>query len=256
MATPNIQTIDLANFLESSPMPTTDVKFTFEDKNSGEKLELHAHKLVLVIGSEVFMAQFYGPHKEERDTIPVEDSSYDTFKILLELLYNKKVSLENLSFNLLAELYYLANKLLMDKMKDSIIQEVSSRKLVSGNLLEAAAVAEDKVLLERFSESLYQVCINFVNENVRSVFDIFDSLAPGEASSLALHRLMAKASRIQPIQQAEPPVCENCKHSPCIHGQDFTKDNFVKKDKITGKNVMSTCSASFESKYVFKYKCK
>ena len=80
-------------------------------------MELHAHKLVLAVGCEVFMAQFYGLHPEDGDTIPVEDSSYDAFKILLELLYNKKVSFENLGFSLLAELYTLADKLLLDKIK-------------------------------------------------------------------------------------------------------------------------------------------
>jgi len=238
MATPNIQTIDLTQFRETSPTPTYDVKFTFEDKNSGEKLKLHAHKLVLAVGCEVFMAQFYGPHMDVRDTIPVEDFSYDSYKILLELLYNKKVSLENLSFSLLAEMYSLADKLLLDKMKDSILQEVSSRKMVSGNLLEATMVAEDHVIWERFSETLYQVCVKFVHENIQSVDDIYDSLAPAGASTL--HRLMAKANRTQPIQQDESPVCQNCKHSPCLHGQDVTKDNFVTKAKVRVQNSVYT----------------
>ena len=47
MAVPNIQTIDIANIRENSSRPTTDVKFIFVDKDSGEKLELNAHKLIL-----------------------------------------------------------------------------------------------------------------------------------------------------------------------------------------------------------------
>ena len=66
MAISNIQTIDLAHIRENFPTPTCDVKFTFEDKNSGAKSELPAHKLVLALGCDVFMAQFYGPLKEER----------------------------------------------------------------------------------------------------------------------------------------------------------------------------------------------
>jgi len=228
MPIPNVQTVDLAQFRESSPI-TADVKFTFEDKNSGEKSELLAHKFVLAVGCDVFMAQFYGPHWENRDTILVQDSSYDAFKILVDLLYNKKVSFENLSFSLLIELFYLADKFILDKMKDVIIHEVSSRKLVSGKLLEAATVAQDKVYLESFSEALFKACVKFVKENMRSVFEIFDSLVPGEANADTLHRLMAKANRIHD----EPPVCENCKGSPCLHGQDVTIDNFVIKAKIT-----------------------
>jgi hypothetical protein len=65
MAIPNIQTIDMANIRENSPKPTTDVKFTFVDQKSGEKLELNAHKLILAFGSEVFMTQFWVDQRRE-----------------------------------------------------------------------------------------------------------------------------------------------------------------------------------------------
>ena len=68
---------------------------------------MHAHKLILAFGSEVFKTQFFGLLKETRDTIPVEDASYDTFKILLDVLYYKKPSMGKASFQLMAELYYL-----------------------------------------------------------------------------------------------------------------------------------------------------
>jgi len=176
------------------------------------------------------MAQFYGPYKEERDTIPVEDSTFDAFKILLDLLYNKTVSFESLGFELLADLFYLAKKLLLDKLKDSIIQEVSSRKMTPEKLLEAVKLAEDQVHMERFSEAVFKVCAKFVEENIRSVFEIFEKEAPGGGNSLTLHRLMAKANSIQ--HEPSAPVCENCKHHPCLHGQILTKDNFVIKARI------------------------
>jgi len=203
MAISNIQTIDLAHIRETFPSPTCDVKFTFEDKNSGVKSELPAHKLVLALGCDVFMAQFYGPHKEERDTIPVEDSSVDAFKLLLELLYNKKVAFKNLGFKLLAELFYLADKFILDNLKDIIILEVSSMKIVSEKLLEAAQVAEDQAHLERFSEALYKVCVKFVRKNIESVFEIFDREDPGVDSSFTLHRLMAKAKKEKQQQTEE-----------------------------------------------------
>jgi hypothetical protein len=57
---------------------------------------------------------------------------------------------------------------------------------------------------------------------------IFDGEEAEGANSITLHRLMAKASRID----IEPPLCENCKHSPCLDGELLTKDNFVIKDKL------------------------
>jgi len=230
MTASNIQTIDLAHIRENCPTPTSDVKFTFVDQNSGKKSELLAHKLVLAFGSEVFMAQFYGPFKEERDIIPVEDSSFDAFKMLLDLMYNKEVIFENLDFQLLADLFNLANKFLLDEVKDSIVEEVSTRKMISGKLVEAAKVAEEQAHLEKFSEALSGVCVKFVKENIQSVFKIFDSEAPGGDNSVILHRLMAKGNRIQ--LDAIQIVCDNCKHHPCLHGQVVTRDNFVTKANI------------------------
>ena len=66
MSAPNIQTVDLTQFRES-PSLTSDVRFIFK----GQVQELPAHKFVLAVGSEVFMAQFYGTLKENMDAIPI-----------------------------------------------------------------------------------------------------------------------------------------------------------------------------------------
>eukprot|EP00092_Neocalanus_flemingeri_P025680 GFUD01027841.1.p1 GENE.GFUD01027841.1~~GFUD01027841.1.p1 ORF type:complete len:284 (+),score=64.03 GFUD01027841.1:59-853(+) len=200
MAASNMQTIDLAHIRKScltQCTPTSDVKFTFVDQNTGQCLELYAHKLILAFGSEVFMAQFYGTLKEKRDIIAVDDSSFDAFKTLLDLMYNKKVTLKEMSFMFLAELFYLAHKFLMDKLQDFIINEVYTRKITSEQLLEAATVAENHKQLGRFSESVYGICVMFIRVNIESVFEIFDSEEAGGANSLILHRLMAEGNRIE-----------------------------------------------------------
>jgi len=229
---PNIQTIDLASVRESasSPYPPCDVKFTFVDKDTGEKAEIPAHMFILSCGSPVFNAQFYGTMKDEKESIVVEDVTLDAFKIFLDTLYNKEVSLSGLDFHILAELFYLANKHHLDLMKDSIIDEVSSRKVVSGQVVEAAKVAENNVHLERFSDSLYSICSMFVKNNPGSVLEIFNSEEIGEENSCTLHRLMARAYRTQPIPPTQ--TCENCKENPCLHGEMLTKDNFVVGAKI------------------------
>ena len=153
MVTPNIQTVDLA-MIRESPSQTSDVKFIFKDRTTGEVKELLAHKLVLAVGSEVFMAQFFGSLKEDKDTIPVEDVSFEAFKILLDMLYNKKVALTEVSLALLAEVYSLADKYLLGKMQDLIIQDVASREMNAGVLIEAARLADDNFCLEKFSETI------------------------------------------------------------------------------------------------------
>eukprot|EP00092_Neocalanus_flemingeri_P030009 GFUD01032579.1.p1 GENE.GFUD01032579.1~~GFUD01032579.1.p1 ORF type:complete len:340 (-),score=86.10 GFUD01032579.1:135-1091(-) len=201
MAAPNIQTIDLmATLRDISPNPTSDVTFTFVDESTGETSQLAAHKLVLACGSTVFMAQFYGPIQEKKDSIPVEDSTIGTFKIFLDVLYNKKVSLESMDYQLLGELFYLANKHYLDTLKDAIVQEVSARKLVSGQVLEVAKVAENHAHLEKFANALFQICSSFVKDNPEATLEMCNNEEVGEENSMTLHRLLARASRAKPRQ--------------------------------------------------------
>jgi len=229
MAIPNFQTIDIAKIRETAPQQTSDIKFEFVDKNSGEKRELLAHKFVLAFGSEVFMAQFFGSLKEERETILVEDASFDAFKMFLDLLYNKKVSTDKAGFKLLAELFYLSDKYIMIEMQELVIQEVSSRKIVPGTLLEAAKFAEESVHMEKFSMSILKICASFIKEDIVSVLEIFNSEEVGGANSLLLHRLMAKSSQI-----VVKSVCKNCKQmqSTCLRGKKVTEANFVTDAKV------------------------
>eukprot|EP00092_Neocalanus_flemingeri_P065133 GFUD01079129.1.p1 GENE.GFUD01079129.1~~GFUD01079129.1.p1 ORF type:complete len:311 (-),score=78.63 GFUD01079129.1:64-996(-) len=200
MVDPNIQTIDLVASIcgISSPHPTFDVSFTFVDDTTGEKGEIFAHKLILACGSSVFMAQFYGSSKEEKDSIPVEDSSVEVFQVFIAILYNKKVTFEDMDFQQLGELFHLADKYLLYKLQNAIVQEVSSRKIVAEEVIEAVKVAEVHTPLGKFSNALHQICSSFVRDNPKSVLQIFNAEEVGEESSLTLHRLMLRASRSKP----------------------------------------------------------
>ena len=167
------------------------------------------------------MTQFFGSMKEERDTIPVEDASFDAFKIFLDVLYNKKISMGQASFKLMAKLYYLADKYLMAGLQEVIIQEVASRKFISGDLIEAAKVAEENVHMEKFSESIIKICSAHIKYEYQSVLEIFKSEEAGSANSLILHRLMGKASMLTKDD------CDNCKQSPCLRGKKLSEENFV-----------------------------
>jgi len=226
MTDPNIQTIDLVTKLRYSdinPDPTCDVTFSFQNQSTGQKSQLFAHKLILACGSPVFMTQFFGSF-EEKDPVPIEDSSIEAFRVLLDILYNKKVPLECLEFQFLGEISYLAKKYHLNILEDSIAQEVSSRKMTIAKLLEAAKVAESNAHLEMFSNSLYLICSTFVKENPESVLEVFDQEEIGEENSYTLHRLMVRAKR---TKLNPPPICDNCKQNPCLHGQVLSRNNFV-----------------------------
>ena len=108
MAVSNIQTIDLIEFFNNNP-EVSDVKFKFKNHDYNKEEVLVANRVVLSCGSDVFRTQFFGS-VQDQDFINITDASFEAFKYFLDILYNKQVIWEDLSFKLLAEMFYLAEK--------------------------------------------------------------------------------------------------------------------------------------------------
>ena len=59
------------------------------------------------------------------------------------------------------------------KLESFLLAEVSSREIVSEELLVFAKGAGENLHMEKFSSSLYVTCVNFVRENMDKVLEIF-----------------------------------------------------------------------------------
>ena len=228
MEVPNIQTIDLSSFLQANSA-MVDVKFIFSSPDSNEVQELPAHKLVLSCASQVFRTQFYGSIPGDQDAIPVTDSSFEAFKIFIDILYNKKVDLKTLTFQLLGEVFYLAEKYHIDTLKKLVTNSVMAKRIDADNLLTAAKVAEENYHMEEFANALYETCSNFVSENPFQVLKMFANLESQEdgESSTSLTRVTARVLSMRHVDR-----CKNCGHSPCLDGVLLTKDNYVLDARI------------------------
>jgi len=225
MAVPNIQTIDLANYLRAHPV-MADVKFKFKDSETKETREILAHKLVLSCASEVFKAQFYGDDLDEIEII-IEDSSLEAFKIFLEILYNVKVDLKELSFQLLSEMFYLGEKYRIDMLKKEVIDNLPIKEINADNLLMAAKVVENNSSLETFSKVLYDMCTRFVFKHPFIVLKLFTTEMDEGESISSLKKITARM-----FGTGEMENCMNCKHSPCLSSEYLSMENFVLDAKI------------------------
>jgi len=218
---PTIQSIDLSSLRETSDL--TDVKFIFSDPgNKGDKV-IKANKTILACGSEVFKTQFFGSIPGS-DSVPVQDSSIEIFSIFVDVLYNIKVDLKEMSLKLLGKLFYLAEKYHVDGLKDAIIKNVLSRKIEANDLIEANGVAEENAFLLDFATSVNKLCSDFVLNNNLGFLELCYKLEVEESTSATLHILMAKAYSMRNMMK---PICKNCRHHPCLDGKPVTKDNFV-----------------------------
>ena len=56
-----------------------------------DKREIKAHKFILAASSPVFKGMFFGPMKESKDVIDVKETTFESFKKLIEYIYHVDV---------------------------------------------------------------------------------------------------------------------------------------------------------------------
>ncbi|KAH8398990.1 hypothetical protein KR222_009201 [Zaprionus bogoriensis] len=118
---------------------------------------LKGHKLILSAASPVFEAMFYGPMQElePEPEIEIHDISAPIFKVLLEYIYAGSVDYECLQLEECIELYYAAEKYLLDGLiADSLL--AVTHKLRFSNVLPALELSVCMGL-----DSLLDVCMSF-----------------------------------------------------------------------------------------------
>jgi len=215
-----------------------DVTFSFEEISSvaGSSKEIKANKAILAVASEVFKTQFFGSIPAG-NVVPVEDSNAEAFGIFIDILYNVKIELKDFNPKLLGDLFYLAEKYQVHTVKDAIVKDVKLRQIEIKDVLEILKVAESKVQLVQFADSLYKLCLKVIlksSDNIIKVFGMFDPDVEDECTSRLLHRLMFKAQYLKDeLDETDGKLCSNCQHFPCLNGVAVNIDNFVKNAEVT-----------------------
>jgi len=196
-----------------------DVTFILTELGSSSCSEVHANKAVLASLSEVFETQFFGSVPSD-NTIRVEDTNFDAFKIFIDILYNVKQDVTQFSFQLLGDLFYLAEKYQVKAVKTAIVKTVKSINLESHEVLEALKIAETFSHLKEFAETLEGICTKFASGS--KVLELFRKSEVNEECSFKLHELMIKVGK-----KENEHYCENCYQHPCINDSALSRENFV-----------------------------
>ncbi|KAH8400805.1 hypothetical protein KR009_001076 [Drosophila setifemur] len=115
------------------------------------------HKLILSAASPVFEAMFYGPlqDNEPEPEIEIHDISANVFKVLIEYIYTGFVDYNDLELVACIELYYAAEKYLLEELIADALMAVT-RKLRFANILPALELSVCMGL-----DSLLEVCMTF-----------------------------------------------------------------------------------------------
>ena len=133
---------------------------------------LRGHKKVMAIKSSTFEAMFYGPLKENKEPIVIEETTFEAFKNMLNFLHD---IVEDWSKAELTELLHMANlgeRYNLPKMKLKVLEHLKNFTVTEDNLLETAATAEEFSCLGLESEVLLQACSSFLQDSLVTPGDL------------------------------------------------------------------------------------
>jgi len=202
--------------------PPTDVRFWFKDEGGATK-EVKAHRTVLAAVSEVFYRQFYGSLEVEND-IEIKDACQEVFLTMIEYIYNKKLVFKDVSLGFLASLFYLADKYNIEDLRDEIVAYIPEYEITKENVLNVALLAEEHIVHQQLSGALYDAAARFVKKNIGVVSDLCTD--GNKEHAVVIFEIIKRGNEVK------SDLCGNCQQSPCLNGQQFSGDNFVKGAKI------------------------
>ncbi|XP_017123716.1 uncharacterized protein LOC108143699 [Drosophila elegans] len=119
--------------------------------------QVKCHKLILSTASPVFEAMFFGPlqNNDPEPEIEIDDISEAIFKVLVNYIYTGVVDYNGLELVACIELYYAAEKYLLEELITDTLMAIT-RKLRFDNILPALELSVCMGL-----DGLLEVCMTF-----------------------------------------------------------------------------------------------
>ncbi|XP_013782111.1 BTB/POZ domain-containing protein 6-like [Limulus polyphemus] len=140
----------------------SDVQFCVGQGNC--KKVFKAHRLILAMSSDVFKAMFFGQLKE-KDSVEIVDVSPDVFEYLLMYMYGR--NLPKVTIHFAREIYYAADKYLIDGLKASCLKLISERFSIAS----ASVVCEfaEDIKDENLFNKAFETILYNIHEYIRSI---------------------------------------------------------------------------------------
>jgi len=181
--------------------------------------EVKGHKLILGLFSTVFKSEFFGPVKDTKDTIPVRETTIEAFENMFDFIYSKETDWTNLTVLELYDIVNLAEKYDIPGLMEELKNHMDNIPLTMGNVMDVADTAYQFNQFPDFSSSLLLQCAKFINNTLKTPASLlkFASDQSGLGQEATVLKLIALINHEHPIQ------CQNCKETPCQHGQPIAK---------------------------------
>eukprot|EP00092_Neocalanus_flemingeri_P108069 GFUD01138725.1.p1 GENE.GFUD01138725.1~~GFUD01138725.1.p1 ORF type:complete len:283 (+),score=66.08 GFUD01138725.1:53-901(+) len=252
----------LSKCLEPNSIIPTDITFVFQSggPRRREVKKVKAQKVILAIASDVFEKEFYGDMKETKDEIAIVDASQEVFQAMVDFIYNKQPNWKDFSVSFLCSLYYLGEKYNIGDLKAEIIATISDLKITKEKVLEIAHLAVDNSHHEPLSETLYDVAAAVLKaefkDKVEKVYEFFEKAEFSQVNAVVMFKLMSRLRSVNTLPSQSLPSqsqCWNCQHTPCLDGQEVTKEKVSGARMHCGGRVLVSVGGAIYDAYGSPY---
>ena len=156
------------SFLSEESEVPSDVFFLVHEEDGGSA-RIGAHRLLLAGVSPVFKRMFFGPMKETKEVMEVEDTSAKAVRAMIDYIYGPydEVAIEEAmeDTSTLFELYALGDMYDILNLKTEIMDSLDELEVTMETLVDTATVANNyKWLHVDLSTELMMRCLNFYLE--------------------------------------------------------------------------------------------
>jgi len=186
-----------------------------------DKREIKAHKFILAASSPVFKGMFFGPMKESKDVIDVKETTFESFKKLIEYIYHVDIDCRDMSLVELYDIVNLAELYNIPKLMEELMMQMENFPISMDNLMEVAVTASEYSQFEIVSDAVIVACAKVLQKTLSDPaegmgFTEFTQTQFACGNGQVALRLLALVD----VKQLIPPVkCDNCEEKPCIRGQ-------------------------------------
>lgn len=179
--------------------------------------EVKGHKVVLGAFSPVFKSMFFGPLKETRDVIPIEQTTLEAFEKIIDYIYQKDIDWSGMTVLEIYDIVNLAEMYQMTDMMKEIITQMENVSLTDDSLMDIAHTAAQFTQFSDVSSALLETCAKFLQKSVKTPekqlqFALAQSGGGQEATALQLLVLVRDLPSLE---------CFNCgeARNKCLDGQ-------------------------------------
>jgi len=176
--------------------------------------EIKGHKVILAAFSPVFKSMFFGPLKETKDVIHVEQTTLEAFEKMIEYIYQSDIDWSALSLLELYDIINLAELFNLPKLTNEIKTQMEAMPLTMESLMEVAHTAAQFTQFEEVSSALLLTCSKFLQKTKRTPADqlqfALDQLDTGREKTVLQLLTLVKSNLL---------ACTNCGEDECLNGK-------------------------------------